>query len=209
MNAETFFTAAEQARIQSAVLAAEQKTSGEIVPMIVNSSGRYAEVEMSGLAIGLVAGTLAALLVHDPWSSTEMHMIWPLAGALLGYFLAGLVAVKQRFLPKARVAESVHLRSLAAFTANGLHHTKAHTGIFIFVSLLEHRVDVLADRGINQKVAPGTWDEIVGMITAGIKSGKACDAFCQAIERCGNILAAHFPRQADDKDELPNRLVTK
>jgi putative membrane protein len=209
MNAETFFTAAEQERIQSAVFAAEQKSSGEIVPMIVNSSGRYAEVEMSGLAMGLVAGTLAALFVHDPWSSAEMHMIWPLAGALLGYFLAGLAAVKQRFLPKARVAESVHLRSLAAFTANGLHHTKAHTGILIFVSLLEHRVIVLADRGINQKVGAGTWDEIVHLITAGIKSDKACDAFCQAIERCGDILAAHFPRQADDKDELPNRLVTK
>ncbi len=208
MNAETFFTAAEQERIQSAVVAAEQKSSGEIVPMIVNSSGRYAEVEMSGLAIGLVAGTLAALFVHDPWSSAEMHMIWPLAGAFLGYFLAGLAAVKQRFLPKARVAESAHLRSLAAFTANGLHHTKAHTGILIFVSLLEHRVIVLADRGINQKVSAGTWDEIVSTITAGIKSGQACDAFCKAIERCGNILAAHFPRQGDDKDELPNRLVT-
>jgi putative membrane protein len=77
------------------------------------------------------------------------------------------------------------------------------------ISLLEHRVQVLADRGINQKVAPGTWNEIVGIITAGIKSGQACDAFCKAIERCGEILAAHFPRQTDDRDELPNRLVTK
>ena len=79
----------------------------------------------------------------------------------------------------------------------------------ILVSLLEHRVEVLADRGINQKVAQGTWDEVVHIITAGIKSGQACDAFCKAIERCGDILATHFPRQADDKDELPNRLVTK
>ena len=47
------------------------------------------------------------------------------------------------------------------------------------------------------------------MITAGLKSGQACNGFCQAIERCGDILAAHFPHQANDKDELPNRLVTK
>ena len=68
---------------------------------------------------------------------------------------------------------------------------------------------MLADRGINLKVAQGTWDEVVHIITAGIKSGQACDAFCNAIGRCGDILATHFPRQADDKDELPNRLVTK
>jgi putative membrane protein len=209
MNAETFFTAAEQERIRSAVVAAEQKTAGEIVPMLVNASGRYAEVEMSGLAIGLVLGTLAALFVHDPWSSAEMHMIWPLAGALLGYLLSSALAIKRHFLSKSRIDESVHLRSLAAFTANGLHHTREHTGILIFVSSLEHRVVVLADRGINQKVSAGTWDEIVHLITSGIKSGDACDAFCQAIERCGAILAEHFPRSADDRDELPNQLVTK
>ncbi|MBM4298559.1 MAG: hypothetical protein FJ143_12545 [Deltaproteobacteria bacterium] len=209
MNAETFFTAAEQQRILSAVVAAEQKTSGEIVPMIVNSSGRYAEAEMSGLAVGLVIGTVAALFVHDPWTSAEMHMIWPLAGALLGYFLASLQPIKRYLLSKARIAESVQMRSFAAFTANGLHHTREHTGILIFVSLLEHRVEVLADRGINRKVSAGTWEEIVHIITAGIKSGQACDAFCQAIERCGAILAEHFPRAADDRDELPNQLVTK
>jgi uncharacterized membrane protein len=44
-------------------------------------------------------------------------------------------------------------RSLAAFTGQGLHHTRAETGILIFVSLLEHRVVVLADRGINEKTS--------------------------------------------------------
>jgi len=68
---------------------------------------------------------------------------------------------------------------------------------------------VLADRGINAKVEGGTWQEIVHMLTEGLKSGSAADAFCKAIARCGEILATHFPRQADDLDELPNRLITK
>ena len=97
---------------------------------------------------------------------------------------------------------------MAAFTEHGLHYTRDHTGILIFVSLLEHQVEVLADRGINEKVEPGTWDEIVKTLTAGLKSGHACDAFCKAIDRCGEILAVHFPRQDDDRDELPNTLVT-
>jgi putative membrane protein len=112
-------------------------------------------------------------------------------------------------ISKHRILDAVHSRSLAAFTGHGLHYTNAHTGILIFASLLERRVVVLADRGINQKVSAGTWDEVVKILIAGLKSGRSCDAFCKAIELCGELLAEHFPRQADDKDELPNRLVTK
>jgi putative membrane protein len=103
--------------------------------------------------------------------------------------------------------EAVHLRSLAAFTAQGLHYTRAHTGILILASLLEHRVEVLADKGINEKVPVGTWDEVVQILTRGLKTRNACDAYCKAIERCGDILAQHFPRPPDDQDELGNKLV--
>src|SRR6478672_2019276 len=65
MNAETFFTSEEQERIQQAVIAAEKNTSGEIVPMLVSASGRYAEVELSGVVIGLVLGTLVTFIWHD------------------------------------------------------------------------------------------------------------------------------------------------
>jgi putative membrane protein len=209
MNAEKLFTGEEQDRIQRAVFAAEQKTAGEIVPVLVDSSDWYAEIEMMGLAFGLVVGTFAAFLIHDPWASVHSQLLWPLAGAVLGFIACRVPPIKRRLISKDRVAEAVHLRSLAAFTGQGLHHTRAETGILIFVSLLEHRVVVLADRGINAKVQSGTWDEIVGIVTAGLKSGHGCDAFCNAIERCGEILAQHFPRAPDDKDELSNRLVTR
>jgi len=208
MKAEKFFTEAEQERIHQAVIGAESKNSGEIVPMIVTSSARYTEIELLGLIAGLLAGMIAERIWSDPWGSPLLNL-WPVAGALLGFLLCRIPAIKRLLVSKSRVTEAMHATCLAAFTQHGLHYTKDHTGILILISLLEHRVQVLADRGINQKVAPGTWNEIVGMITAGIKSGHASDAFCKAIERCGEILATHFPRQPDDKDELPNRLVTK
>jgi|SRR2546422_1076611 len=209
MDVQDFFTAAEKERIQKAVIAAEERTSGEIVPMIVGASARYTEVELSGMIAGLIAGAAAGLAYENPWASTEVHLVLPITGAALGLLLCRLPAVKRLLTPKTRVIEAVHLRSLAAFTAHGLHYTKAHTGILILVSLLERRVHVLADRGINEKVSPGTWDEIVSIVTSGLKSGKACDAFCAAIQRCGEILATHFPRSPDDRDELEDKLITE
>jgi putative membrane protein len=209
MNAESFFTSEEKERVQQAVIAAEKNTSGQIVPMLVSASGHYAEVELGGLCIGLVIGTLAALLWQDPWGSIHSQLFWPLGGALLGLVLCAIPAIKRLFIPKARVAEAVHLHSLAAFTGHGLHHTKNHTGILILTSLLERRVVVLADRGINEKVEAGSWDEVVRIITDGLRARDACSAFCKAIERCGEILARHFPRSPDDEDELPDKLITE
>ena len=209
MNAEKFFSNEEKERIRQAVESAEQKTSGEIVPMVVSSSGRYAEIEMAGSVVGLLLGTLAASILHDPWTSFQLHLLWPLAGAVFGYLVCTIPTVKRRLLPQDRIESAVNLRALAAFSGHGLYQTREHTGILILVSLLEHRVEVLADKGINEKVSPGTWDEIVQIVTTGLKTGKPCEGFCKAIERCSEILAQHFPRPPDDQDELANKLVTE
>jgi putative membrane protein len=208
MKAETFFTDQEKERIRQAVVTAEAKTAGEIVPMIVTSAARYTEIELLGLVGGLFAGMVIEWIWSDPWGSPYFQL-WPVFGALIGFLIGRIPDVKRLLAPTSRISEAVHALGLASFTEQGLHYTKDHTGILILVSLLEHRVEVLADRGIDQKVGAGTWNEVVRIISAGIKTGQACDGFCTAIGRCGDILAAHFPRQADDTDELPNSLVTK
>ena len=209
MNAENFFSVEEKQRIRQAVAAAEKRSSGEIVPMIVTACRPYAEIELGGLAAGLALGTLAALFLHDPWGAIQTQLSLPLIAGALGYILCRIPAIKRRLIPKARIDDAVHTRSLAAFTAHGLHYTRAHTGILIFAALFEHRVEVLADRGINEKVQPGTWQEVVEILTAGLKSNNGCEAFCAAIERCGDILATHFPRPPEDRDELKDELVTE
>lgn len=209
MHAEKYFSAEEKERIRQAVIAAEQRTSGEIVPMMVSRSGRYAEVELAGLIAGLVTGTAAALIFGYSWGIAETEMAWPVIGAALAFLLCLIPAVKRRLIPERRIFEAVHTRSLAGFTAHGLHYTEGHTGILIFASIFERRVVVLADQGINEKVKPGTWDEVVQILTSGLKSKNGCAAFCAAIEHCGDTLAAHFPRQPDDRDELEDKLVTE
>jgi putative membrane protein len=208
MNADQFFTTDEKERIHQAILEAESKTAGEIVPIVVTSSARYTEVELLGLVAGLFSGIIIEWFWSDPWGSEYLNL-WPVAGAVVGFLIGRISTVKRLVASKDRIAEAVHALALASFSEYGLHYTRDHTGILILVSLLEHRVEVLADRGINSKVDRAVWQEIVHTLTAGLKSGQACDAFCKAIARCGEILATHFPRQADDKDELPNRLVTK
>lgn len=202
-------------KIHDAVQAAERRTRGEIVPMVVSSSARYSEARyLAGLATSLM--TLTVLLtVNQGWGQygwQEQHPGWVVFGAALAYALgywAGSLPLGIRFFTsKERMAFKVRRRAELAFYEHGLHKTREGTGILIMASLLERRVQVLADKAINERVPPDTWDHLVQEMIQGIKEGRPTEAFCQAIARCGDLLAQHFPaRPGDNPDELAGDLI--
>jgi putative membrane protein len=137
------------------------------------------------------------------------HFLWIFA---LSYFpfkllIRHLPALKRRLIHADEISAEVKEQAIIAFLEQGLHHTRDETGILILLSLFEQRVYVLADRGINAVVPTDTWDGIVNTITSGIKRGAACEALCQAIETCGQLLESNFPVKSDDSDELPNLII--
>ena len=209
------FTDAERQRIAEAVEQAERRTTGEIIPMIVPSSARYRE---AGYRTGLILGwlTLALLLTLEPlwfpWGWHAGNAGWLLLAVLLAYaageWLGRRPAVIRLVTSRERMAYKVRLRAQQAFYQHGLQHTTGRTGIMIFISLLEHRVQVLADKGINDCVPAGTWDAVVVGVVEGVKSGRPTDALCAAIRRCGELLAEKCPApSAENSNELPDRLI--
>jgi len=193
-------------KIREAVQRAEQKTSGEIVPMVVEASSTYPHVDFLGGLLGLIVGTLSAV-----WFLPECKHLWLLGLQALG-FVAGFVlcrhapAVKRSLLsPKLR-EEEVFERALRAFRELELHRTRDRTGVLILVSLLERRVHVLADSGINARVKPGAWNHVLQIILDGIRKRDLCGGLCDGIEKCGQILAAEFPLQSGDRNELGDDL---
>ncbi|MFK5927448.1 MAG: TPM domain-containing protein, partial [Desulfuromusa sp.] len=121
--------------------------------------------------------------------------------------IRNLPDVKRKLIHPDELTAEVKEKAQVSFLEQGLHETRDRTGILILISLFEHRVQVLADSGINAKVPEHTWEEMVATIINGLKTGDTCDAICQAVERCGQLLQEHFPRKNDDTDELPNLIV--
>ena len=207
ISASEFFTPDEQQRIKAAVQAAEARTSGEIVPMVVDASYDYPRAELIG------AGSLAlALGLLVSWAFGEASIWWFLPVFLISFFvLQQLIRrcpdIRRRLIHPDELTAEVREKALVCFLEQGLHETRDKTGILILISLFEHRVQVLADSGINAKVPERTWEEIVAIIVAGLKDGNACSATCRAIERCAELLEEHFPTQSDDTDELPNLIL--
>jgi putative membrane protein len=196
----------EEEAIREAVRRAEEKTSGEIVPMVVPTSSTYAEVDLIAGLIGLAGASLAAVwLLPDPQYLILFAL--QLAGWIVGVLACRLFPAVKRTLLSQRVAqEEVLERALRAFQDLGLHRTRDRTGVLILVSFLERRVQVLADTGINARVKPGAWDRVVQTVLDGVRKGDLCAGLCEGIAVCGEILAAEFPIQPGDRNELADDL---
>ena len=96
---------------------------------------------------------------------------------------------------------------MTAFFNEKLYRTRQENGILIYISVLEHRVWVLADSGINSRIKPEQWQEIVDHITTGIKEKRQGEAIGEAVARVGAILRDHFPITADDPNELHDLII--
>ncbi len=190
------------AAIEAAVHSAERATSGEIVPVIVRRSDAWADVRFGAAALLAFASAGIAFTLAPGlgpwWMATQIGVF------AAGAWIFGRGALL-RWLAPADVVEARVARAAAlAFHEAGLVETRDRTGILIYVSLLEHRVIVLADRGIHARVDAGTWDDVVTRVVAGIKEQRAEAGLTDGIHRCGEILAQHFPARPGDVNELPN-----
>jgi putative membrane protein len=211
--AQKFLTDEEQRKVTETVQSAEKLTSGEIVPMIVSESHSYPVATIvGGVFFSLPTALLSARLFGGMlWLGTDN--MWLFLIFFSFYYGFAYLAVKRFpllkrwFLSPVRADLAVREAAAAEFFCEALHNTKDANGILLYVSVFERRVWVLGDHGIDEKIDPQTWQEIVDLVSQGIKQGSPCRALCDGIERIGSILKDYFPIEADDKDELHNLII--
>ncbi|MFQ5571312.1 MAG: TPM domain-containing protein [Rhodothermales bacterium] len=208
------FSEADLARIREAVAGAEQRTSGEIVPYIVSQSDGYDVAVWRGACTSAILVWLVAMLVvqfYQGWGLSWLYTNWSLAvlvlsAGILGALLTAYVSPLKRVLSGgALLDQAVHRRAVMAFVEEEVFSTRERTGILLFISLLEHRIEVLGDTGINRKVTPDEWTDVVRRIRKGIKDGNIADGLVDAIGMCGELLErGGVEIRPDDENELPD-----
>ncbi len=218
--ASQLFTETIRQQVAEAVATAEEKTSGEIVPVVATSSGRYDRPEdIVGLITGLSLSGLAwcvdfGALFGAGWEGGEHAgpcwvtvAVLMVVGFVVGAITASHVAPLRRFFtPREEMRQEVMARAAEAFQTNRLRATKDATGVLIYVSLYERMVRVLGDDAIAAKVSQPQWDDICNAVIQGMAHGRPGGGLVEAIGKAGELLGEHFPRAEDDVDELTNEL---
>ncbi len=212
-SADTFLSLREKEAVIAAVRKAERHTAGEIIPLIVNSSGEYdGSVRAGVFLIAFTGAYIAAWVINRLFYHTLDTLF--VCGTLSVFFTAVLLAVahflpafRRKLIPRAEMEYEVREAALAQFYKQGLYKTRDRTGVLLYVSVFERKVWILGDSGINTLLPEGTWDEIVSDIIKGFRRKRRGDALVQGVERIGSLLAAHFPIQAGDTNELKDLMI--
>ncbi|MCA4898947.1 MAG: TPM domain-containing protein [Bacteroidota bacterium] len=216
MSIQKRFSSQDLERIKAAVRTAEDKISGEIVPVFVEKSGIYtislyrgflAFAALAFLAIILFdryANFFQDLAVYDPL----MIFLWVVMVGMLGALITHYVdPLKRLMMSQTHLDRATRQRAENAFLEEEVFATRHRTGIMIFVSFFEREVIVMADRGISKVVEQKEWDKLVRGITQNIKQGKVTEGIEAAILRSGEILLEKgFIKTKDDVNELRDDL---
>jgi putative membrane protein len=224
-------TSTDQDRIAAAVAKAEATTAGEIYCVLAPRVSDYREVPLAWAAVlALALPALALLFGFRPdalmmvfgggWrighiaameetilTALAVYIVLQAVVFVLTWAIVSIPPVRRAMTPSGLKAERVRRAALDQFLSHGLQLTRERTGVLIFASLAEHRAEVIADEGIYAAAPKAVWNEVVALLTAGLRHGDTAGGFVAAIERSGQILAEHVPPRPDNPNELSDRIV--
>ena len=201
----TFLTAQDRERIRRSIEAVESRTHGEVVTVIAQAADEYRYIpSLWALLLAYLTSPVGRLLglelTPGHWDLVQLAAFAALAALFL------LTPLKYRMIPQGVKAQRASRLAHEQFVRQGVHLTARHTGILLFVSVAEHHVEIIADRGIAERVPAEHWQRIVDTFSSQVRRGRVADGSDEAL---GALLAEHqdLLAPADNLNELPDRLI--
>jgi putative membrane protein len=181
----------------------EKGTDAEVVIVVRARSGQYARADYLFGAIIAFLGLLFLL-----FSPVTFSQVWVVIDVVLLFILGSLLSSRSNTIrrllttPKSR-KDGVRTGAAAMFYEAGIANTDAEMGVLVYLSLLERRLELIADRGVLKAVPSLQWNErLFELHQAG--QNPEPQTFLAAIRNLGSLLAEHVPATGENPDELPN-----
>jgi uncharacterized membrane protein len=98
-------------------------------------------------------------------------------------------------------------RAIEMFSNLRVWDTEQNSGVLVYLLLADHDIEIVADRGIAERVDPAAWEAVAQAMEAAFRQGEFERGALDGIRRIGELLAQSFPGSGDNRDELANRPV--
>jgi putative membrane protein len=195
-----------KADVAAAIQSLEQQTSAEVVVAMRPQAQSYRDIDY---LVGTVTATVGLLFyLRAPWEfPDEVAIVAVAVGFGLGVTLSLWLPVRRWFTRNQRKEQAVLQVARALFVELGIHRTRRRNGLLVLISLLEQRVEVVGDIGINSVPLGLEWPRALDALSHAVRSADA-DAFVAQLTAMGPILGAAHPRAHDDENELSNAVVS-
>jgi putative membrane protein len=216
---------ADHVLVTAAVAEAENHTSGEIVTIVTDLSDDYDDVALAwASAVAFLALSVVAFmpdfyldLAHrtlggwdQNWEAGEyLALLFLFMGAkwLGTWLLMKWMPLRLALTPKHIKQYRVRARAIDLFKVGTEIKTVGRTGLLLYLSMREHRAEIVADESIASKVAPEVWGDAMLALIKHVRAGRPGEGMAEAVRQMGVVLAEHFPKGSENPNELPDRLI--
>jgi putative membrane protein len=201
----------DRRRLDVRVAETEKRTGTQIVLTVIQRSDVYAELPWKAFALGAsVAGLILLLLNHRlpgyPNVPALFMVVGILAcGALLALLTVMIPGFAKCFLSGYRAEVEVGQYAKSLFLNRELFATQGRRGILLLVSLFEHRVVILPDKGLAQRLTEAHVGNMIAAMTLLLKRKQVTQAFDAGLDYLSGVLTTASPEIHGD--ELPNDII--
>lgn len=202
----SLFSEADLQRIEAAVARIEQRSASEVVVAVHRQSAQYSRWRALVAGCWALGASWLWFRVY-PDAGHELGLVLQLPVALLVWWVLGFGPLRRRLIAPSEAERAVRARAFQLFAERGVHRTRDRTGILLFISELEHRVVLLGDTGIHERLGTSGWERHTRHLVQRIREGKALDGVLEVLGELEQVLASELPVRGDDEDELPNAVV--
>src|SRR5689334_13614331 len=218
-------TEGDAEKVSRAIAAAEGNSAGEIVAVATPISDPYHDVALHWALIPLFAvlawaawrpsaltwwySALFGGWNADPTLSQLLTLLMVLAALkfIIALLILKWIPLRLALTPGATKHRRVRRRAIAVFKAAAERRTVGRTGVLIYLSMAERRAEIVADEAILKVTDEHTWGEAMTALLADVREGRPGEGIVAAIQQVGVVLAEHFPRSAEDQNEIPDKLI--
>jgi putative membrane protein len=182
----------------------ERSTDAELVIVVRARSANYSHADyLFGFCVAFV---ILVFLIFSPFSFPEFLVPIDIA---IAFVIGALISWKsnaiRRLLSREKFRKNaVRTAAAAMFYEAGIANTNAEMGVLIYLSLMEKRLELIADRGVLKKVPAQDWNQQIYELHK-VGQNPEPKTFQTAIEEFGKVLAAHVPATGENPNELPDK----
>ncbi|HYS54722.1 MAG TPA: hypothetical protein VER58_13270 [Thermoanaerobaculia bacterium] len=191
------------ASLAERIRAVESASSAEVVVEIRAQSGSYSHADARFAA--LVAFVALMIVLFSPWDFDPIWVPPVVLGAyIMGVLLSRVSSIVRRSMTTRRDRTArVRTAAAAAFVERGVANTSRETGLLIFLSLLERRMELIADRGLLDAVPVLEWNQLLEKTR---QHDADANALLDLLRELEPLLERYVPSRVDDRDELSNEV---
>ncbi len=188
-------TSEEKAAIEARVAALERAAGIEVVTVVTARSDEYPEIVWEAFAFGAAFAALfvaVADALRPEWVTGALVftsvIVVLAAGALCALASVYVPAFARLFLRRSRAEVEVAQYANAQFLQRELFATPARTALLVVVSMLEHRVVILPDRGLRAHASAAQWDGVIARMTPLLTAGRTGGAVIAGLDAVSELL---------------------